>query len=84
MMGPRSDDENYGFDDGDLVDTQTPLTTEFPPTYLIIRLSPNITPAAVSWLVRKITGKKQEGGAELLIRCEPYGGRKKEVCCVHV
>ncbi|XP_021955512.1 anoctamin-10 isoform X1 [Folsomia candida] len=81
-MGPRSEEENGMVDYGDL-DSQTSFTA-FPPTYLVLRLSPNIQPAAVSWLVRKITGKKGEGGAELLVRCEPYGGRKKESLVLHV
>lgn len=81
-MGPRSEEENGMVDYGDL-DSQTSFTA-FPPTYLVLRLSPNIQPAAVSWLVRKITGKKGEGGAELLVRCEPYGGRKKEVSSQHI
>ena len=51
----------------------------FPRTYLVIRLAPNIQPAAVTWLVQKITGKKQDGGAELLVRCEPFGGGRREV-----
>ena len=52
----------------------------FPPTYMVLRLSPNIQPAAVSWLAKKITGKKQDGGSELLLRCEPFSGKKREVC----
>lgn len=57
------------------------LSTEgaFPPTYMVLRLSPNIQPAAVSWLAKKITGKKQDGGSELLLRCEPFSGKKREV-----
>jgi len=51
----------------------------FPRTYLVIRLAPNIRPSAVTWLVRKITGKKQDGGAELLVRCEPFGAQLREV-----
>ncbi|CAL8113453.1 unnamed protein product [Orchesella dallaii] len=56
----------------------------FPQTQIVLRLNPYIQPAAASWLVRKITGKKQDGGAELLVRCEPYGGRKKESLVFHV
>ncbi len=54
-------------------------TGPFPSTFLVIRLAPNIQPAAVTWFVKKITGKKQDGGAELLVRCEPFGGRQREV-----
>jgi hypothetical protein len=35
------------------------LPSAFPPTYLVLRLSCHIQPAAVSWLINKITGKKQ-------------------------
>ena len=59
-------------------DNQT-SSSSFPHTQIVLRLNPFIQPAAVSWLVKKITGKKQDGGAELLVRCEPYGGRRKEV-----
>lgn len=60
-------------------ETEQISNSSFPQSQIVIRLNPYIQPAAVSWLVKKITGKKQEGGAELLVRCEPYTGRRKEV-----
>ncbi|CAG7816666.1 unnamed protein product [Allacma fusca] len=56
----------------------------FPPSYMVLRLSPTIQPAAVSWLAQKITGKKQDGGSELLLRCEPFSGKKRESLVLHV
>jgi len=84
IMKIRGDDDNNGgggsIDFMDNVDLQSTFASStFPPTYLVLKLIPNIQPAAVTWLVKKITGKKQDGGAELLLRCEPFRGRKKEV-----
>lgn len=71
----RSDEDVQDY----AADTETTSSSLFPQTQIVLRLNPYIQPAAVSWLVKKITGKKQDGGAELLVRCEPYGGRRKEV-----
>lgn len=65
-------------DDQDYAAEDVPLSY-FPETFIVLRLNPYIRPEAASWLVRKISGKKSDGAAELLVRCEPYGGRKKEV-----
>jgi hypothetical protein len=76
----RSDEIGGSMDFMDNIDLQSSFASaSFPSTFLVLRLSPNIQPAAVSWLVKKITGKKQDGGAELLVRCEPFAGKKKEV-----
>ncbi len=46
----------------------------FPSTNLVLRLNPILKHAAASYLVRKIKTTKGSGGAELLIRCEPFAG----------
>jgi hypothetical protein len=85
---PEDTDMESEFGNGDVGSKTSILPPEeneveqggsFPRTFLVIRLAPNIQPAAVTWFVKKITGKKQDGGAELLVRCEPFGGRQREV-----
>jgi len=66
-------DEIYKSDISELVGSS------FPPSYLVIKLRPNIHPSAVSWLVQKMTDRRQNGGAELLVRSEPFEGTKNEV-----
>jgi len=51
----------------------------FPATNLVLRLNPRIRREAITYLIEKITAKKHNGGAELLVRCEPFSGRSGEV-----
>lgn len=44
----------------------------FPQTYIVVKLAKNINHTTLTWLVEKITGKRRDGGAELIIRQEPY------------
>nr|CAD7196998.1 unnamed protein product [Timema douglasi] len=50
---------------------EEPVT--FPPTYMVIKFSRHIHGKALVWLVDKITGKRLDGGAELLVRKQPQG-----------
>lgn len=40
-------------------------------TYLVIEFANNVSSKSLHWIVDKIRGKKNHGGAELLIRKEP-------------
>lgn len=40
-------------------------------TYLVIKFANNVSNKSLHWIVDKIRGKKNHGGAELLIRKEP-------------
>lgn len=40
-------------------------------TYLVIKFANNVNSKSLGWIVDKICGKKNHGGAELLIRKEP-------------
>lgn len=51
----------------------------FPPTNLVIRLNHHISPDAVTFLAKKLMASKNSGGAELLVRCEPFSGAGEEV-----
>lgn len=44
----------------------------FPQTYIIIKFSAKANEKAIAWFISKIRGKRQDGGAELLIRRQPY------------
>jgi len=45
---------------------------KFPSTCLIIRLSREVHPLALKWLVEKFTMDKTEGGAGLMVKREPF------------
>ncbi|XP_063229785.1 anoctamin-10 isoform X3 [Bacillus rossius redtenbacheri] len=45
----------------------------FPPSYMVLQFSRYIHGRALAWLVDKITGKRMDGGAELLVRRQPPG-----------
>lgn len=40
-------------------------------TYLVIEFAKNVNSKSLHWIVDKIRGKKNHGGAELLLRKEP-------------
>lgn len=40
-------------------------------TYLVIEFADNVSSKSLHWIVDKIRGKKNHGGAELLLRKEP-------------
>lgn len=44
----------------------------FPQTYIVMKLAKNIQQKTLIWLVNKITGKRRDGGAELILRQQPY------------
>lgn len=43
-------------------------------TYLVVEFANNVSSKTLHWIVDKIRGKKNHGGAELLIRKEPSSG----------
>ena len=43
----------------------------YPQTYVVIRLAPIIPHHDATLLIRKIIGKKEDGGLELLVHCDP-------------
>lgn len=49
----------------------------FPQSYIIIKFAPKTKDKTLAWFIRKIKGKRQDGGAELLVRRQPY--KEKEV-----
>ncbi|PSN48008.1 Anoctamin-10 [Blattella germanica] len=53
-------------------DSSEEITATFPPTYIVLQFSKNIRTPALVWLVNKISGKRRDGGAELLIRRQPF------------
>lgn len=44
----------------------------FPPTYAVIEFSSRIKAETAQWIVDKITKDKKKGGAELLLRAQPF------------
>ncbi|XP_014249776.1 anoctamin-10 [Cimex lectularius] len=46
-------------------------TKSFPPTYIVVEFSKKIQLKTAQWLVYKLTGSKQSGGAELIVRKQP-------------
>jgi len=57
----------------------------FPPTALVIRLNPKIGPLAVAFFIQKVKSPKREGGAELLVRSEPFSISKPgELFVLHI
>lgn len=46
-----------------------------PQTYVVLRLSPDVTEKTLIWLVDKIRAKRRDGGAELLVFREPYNAK---------
>lgn len=49
----------------------------FPQTYIVIKFAPKVKEKTLAWFIRKIRGERQNGGAELLVRRQPY--KDKEV-----
>lgn len=48
-------------------------------TYLVIEFANNVNSKSLHWIVDKIRGKKNHGGAELLIRKEPSTEYKEKL-----
>lgn len=46
------------------------LEDPFKNTELVLKFSPTIKPEALKWFIRKMTLKKSQGGAQLLLRRE--------------
>jgi hypothetical protein len=99
-FGDRSDDDDYAATNADIINIrEIDMDTDssdgefdymlganalFPATNLVLQLSPLIAPEAIAFLVSKISEKKSYGGAELLVRCEPYNNGKDESLVLHV
>jgi hypothetical protein len=62
QTNPSESETNFSLDDGSF----------FPPTYLVLRITCRAHPSAIAFLAHKITSSKRNGGAELLLRCEPF------------
>lgn len=45
--------------------------TELPPTYVVMKVVPDIHEKALQWLATKIRGKKSDGGGELVAILQP-------------
>lgn len=45
--------------------------TFLPQTYIVIRISPDIKPETLKWLIERIKGEKWKGGAELVAMKQP-------------
>lgn len=52
----------------------------FPQSYMIVKFAKNVNQMTLGWLVNKIKGQRRDGGAELLVRQQPYD--PKEVSTV--
>ncbi|CAH1183687.1 unnamed protein product [Phaedon cochleariae] len=59
------DAETIGDDGSDIEDTQ------LPPTYVVVQLDPKIPKTTLVWLIDKISGKKRDGGGELIVMKQP-------------
>lgn len=54
-------------------DTETlEEVTSNPQTYIVLKFSPNVNRSTIHWIVDRIRGKRRNGGAELLIKKQPY------------
>lgn len=45
---------------------------QFPQSYIIIKFGKNVKTLTLNWLVDKIRGQRRDGGAELIVRQQPY------------
>ncbi|GLV46184.1 Abnormal X segregation [Carabus blaptoides fortunei] len=60
---------------GDVTDASDETSDEgvqLPRTYIVIKVAKHVRDVTVLWLVNKIRGKRRDGGAELVVRQEPY------------
>ncbi|XP_069698153.1 anoctamin-10 isoform X2 [Periplaneta americana] len=69
---PRTQPLSDGDMSGSPNDSSEETAAVFPPTYIVLQFSKNIKTTALIWLLEKISGKRRDGGAELLIRRQPH------------
>lgn len=62
------------------MDTEDP----FKHTELVIKFQNTIHVKALKWFIQRVTAHKSHGGAELMLRREPYYGEPNESLVVHV
>ncbi|XP_077290700.1 abnormal X segregation isoform X2 [Arctopsyche grandis] len=54
----------------------------FPQTYIVIKFAPKVKEKTLAWFISKVRGERQNGGAELLVRRQPY--KDKEGLILHI
>lgn len=59
-------------DVGDVSDETSDEGVQVPRTCIVIKVARHVRDVTVQWLVNKIRGKRRDGGAELVVRQEPY------------
>lgn len=64
--------QRYSEGFGDVSEESEDDETVLPPSYIVIRLNPEIEQTTLEWLVHKIKGKRRDGGAELIVLKQPY------------
>ncbi|ODM92879.1 Anoctamin-10 [Orchesella cincta] len=82
LLNNRELSSDHRLPDADLPDGA--FEDPFAHTELVLKFHHAIHPSALKFFIERVTAKKSKGGAELLLRREPYMGHKKEGLTVHV